>query len=373
MFDPPPFMRTTSRPPFPLKTPAGRPPVRLLLVITLAVLLGHWAVLTGAPLSLSLHSTSDAPPALRFITRTVAAPASVQSAAAPVRPRSQRVATPSPRKPTAAEPPTHAMAATAVDAENAPPATDSAAADPSPDLLAGADPTSPNPAADTAPTSPPVAAPPQFRYPAPVRLKYEVRGKERGFPFFANGELLWQHDGASYDARLQISIFLLGSRVQTSTGQLTPLGLEPKRFGDKVRSEVAAHFERSKGKVIFSANTPEVPLQAGTQDNLSAWVQLASTFAGTSGQVPDGTQLVFLSVGPRSAETWTFTVGALEKITLPGGEVSAVHLVRTSSNAYDGRADVWLAPGMDYMPVRILVTWGEDHFADQQWSATEKP
>ena len=78
-------------------------------------------------------------------------------------------------------------------------------------------------------------------------------------------------------------------------------------------------------------------------------------------------------MGPRSAETWTFTVGALEKITFPGGEVSAVHLVRTSSNAYDGRADVWLAPGMDYMPVRILVTWGEDHFADQQWSATEKP
>lgn len=368
-------MRIFSGPSLPLNRVPSRPPVGLLSGLTLGVLLGHWAVLSGSPLSLGGHSTADATPALTFTTRALPPPATTLPAAQTARPHSPRAS----KRPTLSE--RAAAAAVTLDDVQVPtmddsgpaPVADSVVPDGGAVLLAAASPTSPSPAVDAVPKLPPVAAPPQYRYPAPVRLKYDVRGKEKGFPFFANGELLWQHDGTSYDARLEISIFLLGSRVQTSTGQLTPQGLEPRRFGDKVRSEVAAHFERNKGKVVFSANTPEVPLQVGAQDNLSAWVQLASTLAGAQGRVPNGTKLTFLSVGPRSAETWTFTVGSLEKLELPGGEISAIHLQRTSSNEYDGRADLWLAPTMDYMPVRILVTWGEDHFADQQWSATEKP
>ena len=373
-------MRSTRPAPFPLKSPPSGPPVRLLSVLTLAVLLGHWAVLSGTPLSFSLQSAQEAAPALSFTTRTVAAlptpPAAATPAPAPA--RKKQVAKPPQQSTPNTEPPSDAAPAME-EAASTQPTADIAA--PQEDAVGVAAATGGEPAgsantsaaAEATPTAPPEAAPPAYRFPAPVRLKFEVRGKERGFPFFANGELLWQHDGASYDARYEIRIFLLGKVAQTSTGQLTAQGLEPRRFGDKRRSEVAAHFERSKGKVSFSANTPDVPLQAGAQDNLSGWIQLASFFAGASGQVPAGTQLVFLSVGPRSAETWTLTVQNTEKLVLPGGEVSAIHVVRTSSNESDGRADVWLAPSMDYMPVRILVTWGEDHLADQQWAGTEKP
>ncbi len=380
-------MRSTRPAPLPLKNPSARPPVRLLLVLTLGVLLGHWAVLSGAPLSLDLRGAPDAAPSMAFTTRTVAAPEPV----APTVPTAQ---TPRPRKPQPAptssrraplpEPSGNATAAHTSDDETSVPADSAAPLEESVELAAAQpesasasnDPSASaasSPAAPATPKAPPVAAPPPLRYPAPVRLQFEVRGKERGFPFFANGELLWQHDGTLYDARYEVRIFLLGKVSQTSTGQLTPQGLEPRRFGDKRRSEVAAHFERSKGKITFSANTPDVPLTDGAQDNVSGWMQLASLFAGASGNIPTGTQLTFLSVGPRSAETWTLTVGATEKLVLPGGEVNAIHVVRTSSNERDGRADVWLAPHMDYMPVRILVTWADDHFADQQWSATEKP
>jgi hypothetical protein len=54
---------------------------------------------------------------------------------------------------------------------------------------------------------------------------------------------LWTREGRSYDARLELG--LLGfSRVQTSKGVIGPRGLEPLRFGDKTRSEEAAHFQR---------------------------------------------------------------------------------------------------------------------------------
>ncbi len=210
-------------------------------------------------------------------------------------------------------------------------------------------------------------------FPGSVRLKYDVKGEIKGFRYFVNGELLWQQDGKTYNARLEISHFLLGSRVQTSTGQIGAQGLEPTRFGDKVRSEVAAHFERSKDKITFSANTPDVALLPGAQDQLSVFLQLAAMLGGEPQRYPAGTELLFQAVGPRSAETWTFKVGATESLDLPGGQVRAVKLLRPAVSEYDSSAEIWLAPDMAYMPVRIRLTQVNGDFADQLWSATQKP
>ncbi len=196
----------------------------------------------------------------------------------------------------------------------------------------------------------------------------------KGFPYTVNGDLQWQQDGKNYTARLEVSHFLLGSRVQTSQGELGANGLEPLRFGDKARGpEVAAHFDRSKGKVIFSANTPDAPLQAGTQDQLSTFMQIASMVAAAPGSFPEGTVLPFESVGPRSVETWAFRIGPTEKLKLPGGEVSAIKFVREAVGDYGTRGEVWLAPSMGYMPVRIRLTEANGNFADQRWSETVVP
>jgi hypothetical protein len=211
-----------------------------------------------------------------------------------------------------------------------------------------------------------------YAIPGSVRLKYEVRGEKSGIPVFANGELLWVQDGKTYEARMEISILMFG-RVQTSKGQLGAHGLEPLRFGDKVRSEVAAHFDRSKGKVTFSANTPDVAMLPGAQDQLSIFMHVASMIGGDPRRFPPGTELSFQAIGPRSAETWAFTVGNLETLTLPGGTIKALKLSRPPANEYSPRADVWLAPEMAYMPVRIRLKEANGDIADQQWSATQKP
>lgn len=228
--------------------------------------------------------------------------------------------------------------------------------------------------AETPPTPPKEPAAQRLSViPEPVRLKYDIKGEARGFPYSVDGEMLWQHDGTNYEARLSISHFLLGTRMQTSKGVIGPYGLEPVRFGDKVRSEVAAHFDRSKARVTFSANTPDVALQTGAQDQLSVFMQLAALFGSAPNRYPAGSAIPFQAIGPRSSEDWVFKVEGPEKLTLAGAEVATIKLSRAAIGEFDARGEVWLAPSMGYMPARIRITQSNGDFIDQRWSASQKP
>jgi len=212
-----------------------------------------------------------------------------------------------------------------------------------------------------------------YVYPKSVRLKYDISGESKGFPYSANAELLWIKSAKTYEARMEISHFLLGSKVQTSSGLLTPRGLEPARYTSKFRGEEVAHFEREKNTVTFSAKTPDAPLLAGAQDRVSIYLQIASMVAGAPGKFPAGTKVPIQTIGDRSSESWIFTVGASEKLNLPGGEVTAIRLWQDAVGENDAKAEVWLAPSMEYLPVRIRVTQGANEFVDQQWRSTQKP
>ena len=216
-------------------------------------------------------------------------------------------------------------------------------------------------------TPPPAKAVQKFVVPPSARLKYEVKGEVKGFPYHVNGDLQWTQDGKTYSARMEISHFLLGSRVQTSTGQIGAHGLEPIRFGDKVRSEVAAHFNYENSKVTFSANTPDVAMLPGAQDQLSVLMQAATMVAGEPRQFTQGSTLSFQAVGPKSAEKWVFTVGITERLILPGGELNALRLWRDPNGEYDSRLEIWLAPELGYLPVRIRLTQANGDVVDQQW------
>jgi hypothetical protein len=359
-----------------------RPSWRLML-LTGIVLLAHWAVLRAAPTAFAAHESLDPVEASwAFSTRTI----TTDSATPPV--------SRAPKERTAPPPPAHAaVQAKALDpaalteghTSNAPLAPEEYGEAADKNLVTGAIP-------ETAPSDAPVllaqamaesarmaSAKPlpakavrDFVIPPPARLKYDIKGEVKGFPYQVNGDLRWAQDGKTYDARMEISHFLLGSRVQTSTGQLTRFGLEPTRFGDKVRSEVAAHFDYGKNKVTFSANTPDVPLLPGAQDQLSVFMQLAAMFGANPKGFAQGSSLPFQAVGPRSADSWVFNVGALEKLQMPGGAISAVRLWRDPNGEHDAKGEIWLAPDVGYLPVRIRLTQPNGDFVDQQWRETLK-
>lgn len=380
-------------------------PRRALVLITALVLALHWLVLTGVPLAWD----SPAQPSSRvFSTRSIAAappPTATPPSGTPPVPTAARQplarkTTPTPKRPPgppATDTPAISPAADPVASDEAPADTSAAVAVASADSEApnnevppAASQATPAPAstasAPTAPQTPPAedaqtgggvdisppggtgrsasTAPPPVRIPAPTRLAFDVSGQAKKFAYSARAELLWQHDGNRYEARQEISAFLVGTRTQRSVGAVTTQGLLPERFSDRSRSEQAAHFDYVKGRVTFSANTPDAAAGPGVQDRLSLFIQLGAMLAADPGRFVPGTQVTLTTVSARSADRWTFTVEGPETLDLPAGPTPALKLLRLPRKDYDQKAELWVAPGLGYLPVRIKLTQANGDFAD---------
>ena len=211
-----------------------------------------------------------------------------------------------------------------------------------------------------------------FRLPASVRLHYKVEAQSRQIPWQADGELRWRQDGRSYQADLEVRAPFLPKRSQQSSGSITAQGLAPLRFSDKGRNEEAAHFERDQGKVSFSNNRPDAALSAGAQDRLSVMLQLGAMIAAAPQKFPPSTSIAIQTASTRDAETWLFTVEGRETLQLPGGTLQALKLTRNPRREFDQRVELWLAPSMDYVPVRLRLTQPNGDWFDQQWSSTDR-
>ena len=208
--------------------------------------------------------------------------------------------------------------------------------------------------------------------PGSAELKYKATGLQKGLTYHANTELAWYHDGTSYNVRMTLSAFLVGSFVWSSAGQVSAQGLAPTRFAEKRRTEVAAHFEPDKGQIIFSANTPNAPWIKGAQDRATVFIQMAGMLAGDPAAFPPGSSMSIYTVGPRSADVWTFVVEPVEVVNLPAGDMPALKLVRKPRGEYDNKVELWLAPSLGYLPVRSKVTQADGAFVDQQLSDVKR-
>ncbi|MGI9217875.1 MAG: DUF3108 domain-containing protein [Hydrogenophaga sp.] len=207
---------------------------------------------------------------------------------------------------------------------------------------------------------------PPAQLPASVRLGYDIQGKAKGLGYSADAQLQWLVEGQRYTAELEISAFLVGSRVQTSQGSIGPHGLSPLRFGDRRRgAEKAAHFDHARQTIRFSNNAPDVPLQPGAQDRLSVFLQLGALLQARPQAYPEGASIAVQVASTGGAEVWQFQVGALQALTLPAGTVPARRLLREPRREYDSTVEVWLAPSLQHLPVRIRVTEQDGSLADQ--------
>ncbi len=231
------------------------------------------------------------------------------------------------------------------------------------------------PTADSASTTPPHVPTPtvakQLVVPGSTQLEFSVLASRKGLSLPAQSTLVWQTDGSGYRASLVIRAALgMGrDRSQTSVGTIDPvLGLQPQRFGDKNKTEVATHFDRSRmpPAIRFSSNTPEAELLPGSQDRLSVLLQLAAMLAGEPSRYVPGSAVLIHTAGSRDAGLWHFRVGNVEPLELPAGKLSALHLVREPMHTYDNRVEVWLAPALGHLPVRILWTQANGDVVDQR-------
>lgn len=213
-----------------------------------------------------------------------------------------------------------------------------------------------------------------LKVPGSVRLDFAVTGQQGAQPMSGVfGQLLWLQDGSSYNARLALRVLFKTIRTQTSVGRLSAGGIEPSRFSDARRSEVATHFVRESGQIVFSSSTIPAPLMPGAQDRLSVILQLSALMAGDPERHGPGSSFSMQTAGSRDAEIWQFSVDGEEALDTPAGAYQTRKLTRLPRKEHDQKIELWLAPELGWLPVRIRQTQANGDFADMQLRAVGAP
>jgi hypothetical protein len=213
-----------------------------------------------------------------------------------------------------------------------------------------------------------------LKVPPSVKLDFTVTGQQGVQPMSGVfGELIWLQDGSQYNARLALRVLFRTIRSRTSVGRVGPGGLEPERFSDTRRSEVATHFVRESGQIVFSSTTTPAPLQPGAQDELSVILQLSALLAGDPARHGPGSSFSVQTAGTRDAEVWSFSVDGDEAQATPAGEFRARKLTRLPRKPFDRKIELWLAPELGWLPVRIRQTEPNGDWADLQLRSTGTP
>jgi hypothetical protein len=362
-------------------SPIAAPPApwRVIAALTVIVLAAHLLLLGFAPV---MSGAPPAPLTREFITRTivvappVAREAPLPATAAPKPP-------PRPRPTVRPRPPAPVPAPEAeITAPAQPPSEEPVAqAPPQEEVVTAPSPGNGEPSvepvtavesSDAAAANMPGAVP--LRVPGSVRLSFAATGQQGAQPLGGVfGRLDWLQDGERYDAQLSLSLLFKTLRTQHSTGAIGATGIEPLRFADTRRTEVAAHFVRDRQTVIFSNNTPPVPLLAGAQDRLSVVLQLGALIAGDPPRYPPDSMIAVQTVGSSDAEIWTFHVSGDEAVSVPAGDFTARRLVRNPRKPFDDTVELWLAQELNYLPVRLKFTQPNGDFADLQLRERPSP
>ena len=202
--------------------------------------------------------------------------------------------------------------------------------------------------------------------PTHTRLVYDITGEVKGRNIFAEGRFEWTVQDERYDAVLEVRMVLLGKRTQTSVGRIGPQGLMPERFGERQRDEAATHFDHEGQRVRFSRNRPDAVLLPGTQDRLSVILQLAARLQAQPERFPVGQVWEVPVASSRDVSLWRWSVGQTENVDLPKGRMRAIHFTRAPLHEHDQTIELWMAPALQHLPVRIRISQANGDWLDQR-------
>jgi hypothetical protein len=189
------------------------------------------------------------------------------------------------------------------------------------------------------------------KLPEKLVLRYEVRSGEEGFSL-GQATYTWGVAGDLYtldsvaEATGLAALFTQARIVQSSKGRLGPTGLMPERFSMERNSKrhYSARFDW-EGRRLFLPKDEVVPLLDHTQDLLSFPFHLAMTIAD------EDTAWIQPVTNGRMLKGYRFVQVGRETLERDGKVLHTLHLRGT--RAFEGSLEVWLAPDLHWLPVRI--------------------
>lgn len=218
------------------------------------------------------------------------------------------------------------------------------------------------------------SAPASTKLPPATRLVFKVQGRVKGIPYQANADLVWEPQGTTYTLWQEIRLPLVGSRKQTSQGNLSAQGLQPLNFVDESRKKVrSTRFDYATQQALFSPSGETAPVTAKVQDRLSVFLQLSALIAAAPKNFGRGKEIQLETASTHSVEPWTFKVQGSETLDLPIGRTPALRLQRLARKPDDQQAEIWLAPGLNYLPVRIRLSEDDGEQVDLNLQSQSRP
>lgn len=208
-------------------------------------------------------------------------------------------------------------------------------------------------------------------WPPSTRLSYDLTGNYRG-AVYGEAQVEWLRQGSHYQMHLDVSvgpsIAPLMVRRMSSDGFLDGAGIAPKRYDEDTRVVLSqrrrATVQFDLGQVILADGRSEVA-PAGVQDAASQFVQLTWLFLTGRETLRPGLVVEIPLALPRRQYRWRYEVIGQVELQTPMGPLNTWHL-RPSVLATGGdmTAEVWLAPSLQYLPVRLRIRQDAQTFVD---------
>jgi hypothetical protein len=225
-------------------------------------------------------------------------------------------------------------------------------------------------AAASAPAA--AASAPDFEWPPSTRITYRLTGNYRG-PVQGQAQVDWLRSGSRYQVFMDLSIgpsfAPLMSRRVSSEGQVTAQGLAPRRYDEETKVVLVSPRRLAvemDATTVHLSNGIQAPRPPGLQDSASQFVQLTWLFTTQPELLQIGRSIVLPLALPRTVEPWTYDVVGSETLDTPAGPVLAVHVKprREPRPGVDLTAEIWVAPSLQYLPVRILIHQDSETWID---------
>ncbi len=219
-----------------------------------------------------------------------------------------------------------------------------------------------------------------YNLPPSADLQYAIKAKQSGMSVSGEATVKWQVTGAGgnqkYSVVTETRAMLVGKILDASSiGSIDGYGLAPEKFAEKRfrKAETVTSFDRAVKQISFTESTEKYPIKGGEQDRTSAVWQLIALARAAGDKFKAGSEWKFLVAGRRDADPWFFKVSGQEQLRTAVGELTVVHVVKAPPpDSKDQQLDLWLAPSLEWYPVRIRFEDADGDYVDQLISNIKK-